>query len=84
MTRRVLAAFDRLAAAGQDTVLVTHGASSPPSWPHCSRRRGRSRYEWQPAPGSGCRLTGGPGSWRREPFPEQTKKAHGEAAMDLF
>jgi len=69
MTRRVLAAFDRLAAAGQDTVLVTHGGVIAAILAALFPEEGRSRYEWQPAPGSGCRLTGGPGSWRREPFP---------------
>lgn len=58
MTSRVLAAFDALESAGENTVLVTHGGVIAAIMAARFPEEGKNRYQWQPAPGRGYRLEG--------------------------
>ncbi len=56
MTRRVLEAFAQLE---DNTVLVTHGGVIAAIMGHLFPGEGKTRYEWQPKPGSGYEICGG-------------------------
>ena len=57
MRRRVLEALTEILAAGQDTVILTHGGVIAcilaPLFPQAKK----SRYQWQPQPGHGYAVT---------------------------
>lgn len=53
MTQRVLAAYRRIAALPGDTVIVTHGGVIAAILAALFPAEGKSRYQWQPAPGGG-------------------------------
>ena len=53
MTRRVLAAFDKLLRQDGDLLLVCHGGPIAAIMAHCFPAAGKSRYEWQPGGGRG-------------------------------
>lgn len=59
MTQRVVAALDDILAAGRDTVVVTHGGVIAAIMEQLVPDSGKSRYDWQPAPGSGFVVTTG-------------------------
>lgn len=56
MTARVLEAF---AEIREDTLIVTHGGCIAAIMQHLFPSEGKSRYDWQPAPGCGYRLQDG-------------------------
>ena len=62
MTRRVLAAYRRIAALPGDTVIVTHGGVIAAILAALFPEEGKSRYAWQPKPGCGYAI--GPEGWR--------------------
>ncbi len=53
MAGRVLYALDELIAAGQDSVLITHGGVIAAIMSHLFPDEGKNRYEWQPGAGEG-------------------------------
>lgn len=59
MTQRVLSAFRALAAAGEDTVLITHGGVIAAIMENLFPEAGKNRYQWQPKPGYGYLLENG-------------------------
>lgn len=56
MTARVLEAF---AEIREDTLIVTHGGCIAAIMQHLFPSEGKSRYDWQPAPGCGYLLRDG-------------------------
>ena len=53
MRRRVLEAFERIAARPGDSLLVFHGGPIAAVMEHLFPREGKNRYQWQPKNGSG-------------------------------
>jgi len=53
MTERVICGLQNLIAAGQDTILFTHGGVIAAIMAHLFPNEDKNRYEWQPKPGSG-------------------------------
>lgn len=68
MRCRVLEAFDRIAAQGQDTVIVTHGGVIAAIMEHLFPEEGKNRYQWQCPNGSGYVLTGDTENWNYQPW----------------
>lgn len=69
MTARAIAAFQALAAEDRNTVLVTHGGVIAAIMNHLFPQADRNRYQWQPAPGHGYRLTRTGSAWAYSPLP---------------
>ena len=57
MKARVLTAFQAVQKTGWDTVIVTHGGVIAAIMVHLFPQAGKNRYEWQPQPGNGYRIT---------------------------
>ena len=55
MTQRALAAFR---AIDQDTVVITHGGVIAAVMDSLFPQEGKNRYQWQPAPGHGYKISG--------------------------
>ena len=55
MTGRALKAFQRLT---EDTVVITHGGVIAAIMESLFPQEGKNRYQWQPAPGHGYKITG--------------------------
>lgn len=53
MTARVIEALNELIAAGEDTLLVTHGGVIAAIMAHLFPNENKNRYEWQPESGRG-------------------------------
>lgn len=66
MSRRVLAAFERIVAEGQDAVIVTHGGCIAAIMAHLFPGEKKTRYQWQCPCGSGYSLTLTDGEWAYE------------------
>jgi len=64
MTRRVLPAFRRIAARGENAVIVTHGGVMAAILAELFPEEQKSRYQWQSANGGGCLLTEQAGKWQ--------------------
>ena len=72
MTRRVLAAWERVVRDGRDALLVIHGGSIAAILQSLEPERGESRYRLQPENGHGWRLTLQNGVLlQKTPFPEE-------------
>lgn len=63
MRDRALSAFGRLAAQGQNAVLITHGGIIAAIMASLFPQEHRNRYQWQPAPGKGYHLTYANSAW---------------------
>ena len=59
MTRRAVAAYEKIAGEGRDAVIVTHGGVIAAIMAHLFPEAGRNRYQWQPRPGHGYAVTDG-------------------------
>lgn len=71
MKRRVLAGFERLLAQNGDFLIVAHGGPIAAVMAQLFPDAGRSRYEWQPAGGTGYRIEfEGGRALRWSPIPE--------------
>ncbi len=57
MTCRVLAAFRQVWDTGRDTAIVTHGGVIAAIMADLFPQEGKNRYQWQPKPGGGYRVT---------------------------
>lgn len=71
MRRRALSAFQEMAAEGYNTVLVTHGGIIAAIMESLFPQTGKNRYQWQPAPGAGYRLTQTAAGWHYAPLPDR-------------
>ena len=58
MQERVLNAFERIRARGQNAFIVTHGGVIAAIMASLFPEEGKNRYEWQPAPGCGYVIRG--------------------------
>ncbi len=74
MTRRVIAAVEKLLAQEGDVCIVTHGGPIAAVMARFFPQEEKTRYQWQPANGCGylIELDGSAASWR--PVPEEGKK----------
>ena len=59
MRKRVLEAYDRILASGQDTVIVTHGGVIAAIMEHLFPWENKNRYQWQPKNGYGYAIQEG-------------------------
>ena len=59
MRQRVLEAYDRISASGQDTVIVTHGGVIAAIMAHLFPGENKNRYQWQPKNGCGYAIRDG-------------------------
>lgn len=72
MTRRVLAAWERVVRDGRDALLVIHGGPIAAILQSLEPERGESRYRLQPENGHGWRVTLQTGVLlQKTPFPEE-------------
>ena len=53
MTVRVMAAFQNIVDAGQNTVIITHGGVIAAILENLFTGENKNRYQWQPRPGQG-------------------------------
>lgn len=66
MTARVLAAFNAVAGAGTDAVIVTHGGVIAAIMASLFSQENKNRYQWQSPNGGGYRLICLDGNWTYE------------------
>lgn len=57
MQKRVLAAFEKLTASGQDLLIVAHGGPIYAMMEHLFPNEHKNRYDWQPKSGRGYIVT---------------------------
>lgn len=70
MTKRVLAAWKAVVETGEDWVIVTHGGVIAAILEALFPLEGKTRYQWQCAPGQGYCLKSDIGGWQYAPLPE--------------
>ena len=61
--KRVWKAFERLAARGEDALLITHGGVIATVMAGLFPEEARNHYQWQPLPGQGYVLRKSPEGW---------------------
>ena len=70
MTKRVLTAWKAVEETGEDWVIVTHGGVIAAILQALFPEEGKTRYQWQSAPGRGYCLTTENGVWAYAPLTE--------------